>query len=49
MNLRKTNGMNFKRKGKMVRRANHGRRPNRGKRHNRNAEPACGNEQKRAQ
>ena len=30
MNLRKPKGMNFKRRGKMIRKANHGTRPNRG-------------------
>ena len=35
MNLRKLKGMNFKRRGKMIRKANHGTRPTRGKRNSR--------------
>ena len=35
MNLRKMKGMNFKRRGKMIRRANHGTRPCRGRRNQR--------------
>jgi hypothetical protein len=33
--LRRKKGQNFKEKGKMIRRANHGIRPGRGKRKNR--------------
>ena len=33
--LTKKKGENFKRKGKMIRKANHGKRPNRGRRRNR--------------
>ena len=35
MNLRKMKGMNYKRRGKMIRRANHGTRPCRGRRNQR--------------
>lgn len=35
MKLRVKNGENFKRRGKMIRKANHGKRPCRGKRNER--------------
>ncbi len=35
MKLRVQRGENFKRRGKMIRKANHGKRPCRGKRNNR--------------
>jgi hypothetical protein len=35
MNIRKPKGNNFKRKGKMIRKANHGTRPCRGRRNSR--------------